>query len=53
MVGLIVIIIGYIFMAQPPADSFWSRTLSPIILVIAYLIFIPLTIFYSNKKNKK
>jgi uncharacterized membrane protein HdeD (DUF308 family) len=50
-IGLAVLIIGYIFMAQPPVNSIWSLTIAPIILIIAYLIIIPLAIFY--RKNKK
>ena len=40
-IGLAVLVIGYIFMAQPPVDSFWSLTAAPIVLMIAYLIIIP------------
>ncbi len=37
-IGIILLIVGYLFMMQGPADSFWSRTLSPFILVISYCI---------------
>jgi hypothetical protein len=48
-VGLGLIIIGYIALAQPPADSFMSLTLAPILLVIGYCIVIPVAILYQKK----
>ena len=47
--GILVLIIGYVFLAQGPWDSFSSRTLAPIILVIGYCIVIPLSIMYRKK----
>jgi len=41
ILGLISIVIGFIFMAQPPVNGFLSRTLAPVILVVAYLVIIP------------
>ncbi len=51
-IGVLLIIIGYISMSKGPANSFWSLTLAPIILVIAYLIFIPISIFWREKKTQ-
>ena len=48
-IGLLVIIIGYILMATGETDSFQSVKLSPIILLIGYVIIIPLSIFYRFK----
>ena len=50
-VGLLVLLLGYIAMAQKPWDSFWSLTLAPILLVIGYLVIIPFAILY-RKKDK-
>ncbi|MDX1700861.1 MAG: hypothetical protein R3250_09600 [Melioribacteraceae bacterium] len=50
-VGVGIIILGFIFMAQGPWDSTASLSLSPIILLIAYIIVFPLSILYKNKKN--
>jgi membrane protein YdbS with pleckstrin-like domain len=52
-IGLAVLVIGYIFMAQPPASSFWSKTLAPIIVLVAYVFIIPYAILYSRKKDKQ
>ncbi|NJD22922.1 MAG: DUF3098 domain-containing protein [Melioribacter sp.] len=56
-IGLVVLTLGYIFMAQGNWDSFFSLTISPITLLIAYIIIIPLAIllkssvFIKNKSN--
>ena len=54
LLGVIVIIIGYIFMYIPEnPDAFMTRTLAPILLVVAYLIIIPIGLFYREKKIEK
>jgi hypothetical protein len=50
-IGLAILVVGYILMAQPPVDSFWSLTLSPIVLMIAYLVVIPYAIMHNGKKK--
>ena len=49
LVGIISIVIAFILMAQPPVNGFLSRTLAPIILVIAYLVIIPISIMIKDK----
>ncbi|RLD15456.1 hypothetical protein DRI50_04065 [candidate division KSB1 bacterium] len=49
LIGLLMIIIGYVFMAQPPVYGFMSLHLAPIILFIAYLIVLPLAIMIKDK----
>ena len=51
--GLILIVLGYIAMAQPPVNGFLSRTAAPLILLFAYLIVIPYSIFYGHFNGKK
>jgi hypothetical protein len=51
--GLLVITIGYILMAQAPWDNPVSLSISPIVLLIAYLIIFPLSIFYKKKTTNK
>ncbi len=46
--GLVVLTLGYIFMAQGNWDSFFSLTISPITLLIAYVIIIPLAILLKS-----
>ncbi len=50
--GIVLLVIGYILMAQPPVDGFLSRTLAPVILVIAYLVIIPISLMIREKKIK-
>jgi uncharacterized membrane protein HdeD (DUF308 family) len=49
--GLAVIVIGYVALAQPPADGPMSLTLAPILLVIGYCLIIPAAILYQKKKS--
>ncbi len=48
--GILVIILGYFALAQPPANSFMSLTLAPILLVLGYCVIIPVAILYQKKK---
>ena len=51
-IGILVIIVGYIFLAQPPVDSFWSLTLAPILLVLGYCVIVPVAILYRERQSK-
>ena len=50
--GLVVIILGFIALAQPPWDSFSSLTLAPILLVFGYCVVIPVAILYQKKEKE-
>ncbi len=50
--GLLVLTIGFVFLSIGPWDSFWSRTLAPVILVIGYLVVIPWSIMYHKKNHQ-
>jgi len=52
-IGIITIIIGYIFLSIGPWDSFFSLTLAPIILIIGYLVLIPWAILHREKETKQ
>ncbi|MBH09886.1 MAG: hypothetical protein CMG74_05920 [Candidatus Marinimicrobia bacterium] len=54
-IGLVFIIIGFLVMQQGPegVDSFESVTLSPIMLFLGYIIFIPSALLYRVKKSEK
>ncbi len=53
-VGVFILILGYILMSIPHnPDDFLTRTLSPILLVIAYLIVIPVGLLYREKGEEK
>ena len=48
IIALILIVLGYIAMAQPPVNSFWSLTAAPWILLFAFLIVIPYSIMHGH-----
>ena len=48
--GIIMIILGYIIMVSGETNSFQSLSLSPVILLIGYLILIPASLIYKEKK---
>ncbi len=51
--GLVVTIIGFYLMTVGPWNSFSSLVISPILLIIAYVIIFPLSIFLRKKKEKE
>jgi len=46
--ALVVIILGYIALGQPPVDGFLSLTLAPILLVVGYCVLIPLALILKD-----
>jgi uncharacterized membrane protein HdeD (DUF308 family) len=53
IVGLILIVLGYIAMAQPPVNGFMSRTAAPLILLFSFLIVIPYSIMHGHINFKR
>ena len=51
LIGILVIILGYIFMSMGSWDSFPSLFISPILLIIGYLLILPASILYSKKEK--
>lgn len=51
--GLLIVVFGFILMTAGPYDNPTSLTLSPIVLLVAYIIIFPISIFYKRKKNKR
>lgn len=49
--GVLVIIVGYAALAQPPVNSFMSLTVAPILLIIGYCVIIPAAILYQSKNG--
>lgn len=49
--GIVVIILGFLALGQPPADSFMSLTVAPILLVLGYCVIVPFAIMYQKKKE--
>ena len=51
--GLLALIIGFVLMGQGNWDNPISLTVSPLILLLAYLVIFPLAILYKKKKNNQ
>ena len=51
-IGLALVIIGYIFMANGEVNSFQSLTLAPIMLFLGYIVVIPVSLIYRDKSKK-
>ncbi|MDZ7268837.1 MAG: hypothetical protein ONB48_13965 [candidate division KSB1 bacterium] len=49
--GILLIIAGYVALAQPPVDGFWTLTVAPILLVIGYCVVIPVAILYQSRSS--
>jgi hypothetical protein len=50
--AFVVLLIGYICLAQPPADGFLSRTFAPILLMLAYCVIIPYAIMARERSKQ-
>jgi len=51
LAGLLVIILGYVLMGTGELNSVQSLSISPVVLLIGYLVIIPVAILY-RKKDK-
>lgn len=50
LIGLLLIMLGYIIMALGEVDSFQSITIAPIVLFFGYVVAIPIALIYRPKK---
>ncbi|MCF7822680.1 MAG: DUF3098 domain-containing protein [Candidatus Marinimicrobia bacterium] len=51
--GLFVIILGYVLMGTGELNSTQSLTVSPIVLLIGYLVIIPVAILFKKKDRSE
>lgn len=49
--GVLVLIIGFYLMTFGPWDNPISLTVSPLVLLLAYIVIFPLSILYKKKKQ--
>lgn len=52
LIGFIVIIVGFYFMSIGPWNSIPSLEISPILLVIGFILVFPASIFYKKRDSK-
>ena len=50
-IGVLILIIGFLLMSQGPWDNPVSLTISPIVLLVAYLVIFPISILYRRKSK--
>ena len=50
LIGLLLIMFGYIIMALGEVDSFQSITVAPILLFLGYVVAIPIALIYRPNK---
>ena len=48
--GVVLLILGYIFLGQGPVFNPISWVVAPIVLVVTYLVVIPLSVLSKNKE---
>lgn len=53
MVGLVVIIFGYITLAGNTVEGFSQLNVAPVLLVLGYCVIIPVGIMYRKKEKPK
>ncbi|MFQ6605502.1 MAG: DUF3098 domain-containing protein [Fidelibacterota bacterium] len=49
--GLATVILGYILMAIGDVNSTLSLSVAPVMLFVGYIVIIPLSLIYRDKKN--
>ncbi len=49
--AIVVLVLGYISLAQGPADSKWSLVVAPLLLGLGYCVLIPVAIFWKAKRS--
>ncbi|MGD8307496.1 MAG: hypothetical protein PVF17_12640 [Ignavibacteria bacterium] len=52
IIGFIIIIVGFYFMSIGPWNSIPSLEISPILLVIGFILVFPASIFYKKRDSK-
>lgn len=51
--GIVLIIVGYVFMSENSVDGFLPTVIAPILLVLGYCVAIPLGILYKDKSAEQ
>ena len=52
LLGVVVIILGFIFLSIGPVESFWSLDLAPVLLVLGYCVIVPVAILYRKREKE-
>jgi hypothetical protein len=52
LIGMGLLVVGYVLLGQGPADNPVSKTVAPLVLVAVYCVFIPYAILSKTKKER-
>lgn len=52
LLGVVVIVLGFIFLSIGPVNSFWSMNMAPILLVLGYCVIVPVAILYRKREKE-
>jgi hypothetical protein len=52
LIGMGLLVIGYVLLGQGPVDNPLSKTVAPLVLVVVYCVFIPYAILAKTKKER-
>jgi hypothetical protein len=47
--GIVLIMIGYVFMSENSVDGFLPTVIAPVLLVLGYIVVVPFGILYRDK----
>jgi len=50
-IGFLLLIVGYLALSKGPAENALSLSVAPVLLVLAYCVFIPLAIIRKSKSK--
>jgi uncharacterized membrane protein len=52
LLGIVIIVLGFIFLSIGPVYSFWSLDLAPVLLVLGYCVILPIAIIYRRREKR-
>ena len=50
---VVLLVVGYVLLAQGPADNPLSRTVAPVFLVVTYCVLIPFSVVAGSRTRDK
>lgn len=52
LIGIAVMVVGYLLLSVGPWDNPVSRTIAPLVLLVAYLVIFPMAILWKGRRGK-
>ena len=51
LLGIVVIVLGFITLSIGPVEGFWTIDVAPVLLVSGYCVIIPIAIMYRKREK--